>query len=101
MYVFTVANLHRAVAVRVFALRRAFGSVVVVMLVLALRGHVLKVCTTLHRFWGEFGLHNVCTADFLALDLHTVLFPSLPKNTQKMLENIEYICYCMGNENSK
>ena len=57
-----------------------------------------NLCTGLHRFRGEFGLHKVCTATFLAHDLHTVFFPPLPKNAQIMLANIEYACYCLGNE---
>ena len=55
----------------------------------------------LHRFQGEFDLHKVCTATFLAHDLHTFFFLRLPKNAQIMLEIIEHCCYRVGNENTK
>ncbi len=52
----------------------------------------------LHRFRGEFDLHKVCTAAFLAHVLHTFFFPPLPKNSQKVLANIAYACILKGNE---
>lgn len=40
-----------------------------------------NLCTSLHRFRGEFGLHKVCTCTFTARILHTVFFPRLPNNS--------------------
>ena len=59
------------------------------------------ICTSLHRFRGEFCLHKVCTATFLARVLHTVFFPQLPGNARFMLAIIEQSCYLVGNENTK
>src|ERR1035438_983703 len=58
-------------------------------------------CTSLHRFLVEICLHTVCTAVFLAHDLHRVSFPLLPNNAHLMLAIIEYFCYRVGNENTK
>jgi hypothetical protein len=59
------------------------------------------ICTSLHRFRGEFSLHKVCTATFLAHGLHTVFFPRLPENAQLLLAIIEQYCYLVGNGNTK